>query len=100
MAVSRDDGISSCSWKNLRQIDFIPGFASHIERLCLTANLPSTDPNQLCVRTLPGDGRDHSNACQNYPSSCGEDREIIHYRISTQIIGPKKTMSYIQVMVH
>jgi hypothetical protein len=31
--------------------------------------------------------------------SDGEDRLVVHYRISTQIVGPKRTLSYIQVMV-
>lgn len=71
-----------------------------IERLCLTPGVNPADPAQLCVKTPPGGGADKSGTCQHYPSSCGEDRFFVHYRISTRIQGPKKTLSYIQVMVH
>lgn len=71
-----------------------------IERLCLTPGLNPADPAQLCVKTPPSGGEDKSGTCQHYPSSCGEDRFFVHYRISTRIQGPKKTLSYIQVMVH
>jgi hypothetical protein len=71
-----------------------------IERLCLTPGLNPADPAQLCVKTPPTGGADKSGTCQHYPSSCGEDRFFVHYRISTRIQGPKKTLSYIQVMVH
>lgn len=71
-----------------------------IERLCLTPGLNPADPAQLCVKTPPAGGGDQSGTCQHYPSSCGEDRFFVHYRISTRIRGPKQTLSYIQVMVH
>ncbi len=71
-----------------------------IERLCLTPGINPADPAQLCVKTPPAGGGDKSGTCQHYPSSCGEDRFFVHYRISTRIQGPKKTLSYIQVMVH
>ncbi|MEP7300984.1 MAG: hypothetical protein ABI699_05600 [Caldimonas sp.] len=70
-----------------------------IERLCLNAGDPTT-PTQLCVKTPPLGGGDKSGTCQHYPSSCGEDRFFVHYRISTRIRGPKQTLSYVQVMVH
>ncbi len=71
-----------------------------IERLCLTPDVSPSDPAQLCVKTPPAGGGDKSGTCQHYPSSCGEDRSFIHYRISTRIQGPKKTLSYIQVLVY
>jgi hypothetical protein len=71
-----------------------------IERLCMTPAMSVNDPAQLCVKTPPLGGKDHSGTCQHYPNSCGEDRSIVHYRISTRIVGPKRTLSYIQVMVH
>lgn len=71
-----------------------------IERLCLTPGINPADPAQLCVKTPPAGGGDFSTTCQQYPSSCGEDRFFVHYRISTRIQGPKRTLSYIQVMVH
>ena len=57
------------------------------------------DPAQICVRTPPSGGMSKSNTTQHYPMSDGEDRFLVHYRISTQIVGPKQTLSYIQVMV-
>ena len=71
-----------------------------IERLCLTPGVNPSDPAQLCVKTPPSGGGDFSTTCQQYPSSCFEDRFFIHYRISSRIQGPKNTLSYIQVMVH
>lgn len=71
-----------------------------IERLCLNKAQNPSDPAQLCVKTPPAGGGDYSGTCQHYPSSCGEDRFFVHYRISTRIRGPKQTLSYIQVMVH
>ncbi|MGZ5656483.1 MAG: pilus assembly PilX family protein [Caldimonas sp.] len=71
-----------------------------IERLCLNKTQNPNDPAQLCVKTPPLGGGDYSGTCQHYPSSCGEDRFFVHYRISTRIRGPKQTLSYIQVMVH
>lgn len=70
-----------------------------IERLCLQ---PGTNPEavtQICVKTPPNGGMNKSTTTQHYPSSDGEDRIVVHYRISTQIVGPKQTLSYIQVMV-
>jgi hypothetical protein len=71
-----------------------------IERLCQTPGLDRRDPAQLCVTTPPNGGGDNGTGCVNYPKSCGEDRAFVQYRISTRIRGPKKTLSYIQVMVH
>ena len=70
-----------------------------IERLCLNAGMNPEDPTQICVRTPPTGGMSKSTTTQHYPMSDGEDRFLVHYRISTQIIGPKRTLSYIQVMV-
>jgi type IV pilus assembly protein PilX len=70
-----------------------------IERLCLNTGLNPDDPGQICVKTPPKGGADQSTTTQHYPLSAGEDRLIVHYRISTRIVGPKQTLSYIQVMV-
>lgn len=71
-----------------------------IERLCASTGLDEHDPTQLCVKTPPTGGGDNSVTCENYSSHCEEDRFFVQYRISTRIQGPKKTLSYIQVMVH
>jgi type IV pilus assembly protein PilX len=70
-----------------------------IERLCQTAGLNPEDPAQICVKTPPNGGGNQSTTTQHYPKSDGDDRLVVHYRISTQIVGPKQTLSYIQVMV-
>jgi len=70
-----------------------------IERLCQSAGLDPDDPAQICVKTPPSGGGSQSTTTQHYPKNDGDDRLVVHYRISTQIIGPKRTMSYIQVMV-
>ena len=70
-----------------------------IERLCLEPGKNPEDAAQICVRTPPSGGMNKSTTTQHYPKSDGEDRFVIHYRISTQIVGPKQTLSYIQVMV-
>ena len=70
-----------------------------IERLCLEVDKNPEDPAQICVKTPPSGGMNKSSTTQHYPMSDGEDRLIVHYRISTQVIGPKQTLSYIQVMV-
>jgi hypothetical protein len=70
-----------------------------IERLCLTPGLNPADPAQLCVKTPPTGGVNKSVRQEDYGDRNGEDRAYIHYRISTRIQGPKKTLSYIQVMV-
>ena len=46
-----------------------------------------------------GNGGNRGVTTREYPDSDGEDRIVIHYRISTRIVGPKQTLSYIQVMV-
>ena len=70
-----------------------------IERLCLNTGLNPDDPGQICVKTPPKGGADQSTSTRHHPDSAGEDRLIVHYRISTRIVGPKQTLSYIQVMV-
>jgi type IV pilus assembly protein PilX len=70
-----------------------------IERLCLNPAMNPDDPAQMCVKTPPSGGANRSTTTQHYPLSDGEDRVVVHYRISTRIVGPKQTLSYIQVMV-
>ena len=70
-----------------------------IERLCVNPAMNPEDPAQMCVKTPPRDGGNRGVITQLYPHSDGEDRVIVHYRISSRIVGPKQTLSYIQVMV-
>lgn len=70
-----------------------------IERLCVNPAMNPDDPTQLCVKTPPTGGGNRGVTTREYPDSDGEDRVVVHYRISTRIVGPKQTLSYIQVMV-
>ena len=70
-----------------------------IERLCFNPAMNPQDPAQLCVRSPVRSGGNRGVTTREYPDSDGEDRIVIHYRISTRIVGPKQTLSYIQVMV-
>ncbi len=70
-----------------------------VERLCMNTDQSPFVAGQLCVNTPVFNGRDMSGTCDHYPKSCGDEQVAIHYRISTRIVGPKNTVSYIQVMV-
>lgn len=74
-----------------------------IERLCLTAGDGPDVPTQLCVSTQDLNGGNQSGStCTEYPNArvlC-ENSASIHYRISTRVLGPKNTVSYIQTMVY
>ena len=74
-----------------------------IERLCLNKVDAPDVPTQLCVSTQDANGGNQSGStCTEYPNAkvlC-ENSVSIHYRISTRVVGPKNTVSYIQTMVH
>lgn len=70
-----------------------------IERLCLNAAAPPDDTNQRCVQTTSMGGKDMSGTCMHYPRSCDPPTAMVHYRVSSRSIGPRNTVSYIQVML-
>lgn len=70
-----------------------------IERLCLTPGVGTDAPGQQCVQTVVKDGHDQSGSCANYPNPCDKRKMIVQYRVSSRVIGPRNTVSYIQVML-
>jgi hypothetical protein len=70
-----------------------------IERLCVLNNQPSTAAGQQCVETALGNGNDMSGTCDNYPQSCPPPAMTVNYRVSSRVLGPRNTVSYIQVML-
>lgn len=74
-----------------------------VERLCMHPNQGFDVAAQLCVNTPGGSGGNQSGtACSDYPAAAAlicAKIPYIHYRISTKVVGPKNTVSYIQVMV-
>lgn len=70
-----------------------------IERLCLNPNASTTSPGQQCVQTVIKNGHDQSGTCDNYPKSCDEPLKVVQYRVSSRVVGPRNTVSYIQVML-
>ena len=70
-----------------------------IERLCKLNNQPSTAAGQQCVETALSNGNDMSGTCDNYPQSCPPPAMTVNYRVSSRVLGPRNTVSYIQVML-
>ena len=69
-----------------------------VQRLCEKPNLASNNPAQRCADSM-GAGQGASKGGVGYP---GPGPSIVanpFYRISTQVIGPKNTVSYIQVVI-
>ena len=71
-----------------------------VERLCLNPNTTIDAAGQLCVTTPSVGGGDKSSACDNYPRICLDAPSVVNYRISSRVVGPKNTTSYIQVMLN
>ena len=70
-----------------------------IERLCETREMPSTDASQHCVQIPVKDGNDMSGTCAHYPKLCPPPPMAVQYRVSSRSVGPRNTVSYIQVML-
>ncbi len=70
-----------------------------IERLCLNDAAPPTHVDQRCVQTTSRGGTDMSGTCMHYPRSCDPPNAMVHYRVSSRSVGPRNTVSYIQVML-
>ena len=70
-----------------------------IERLCLNPNASKDAVNQHCVQTEVTEGSDKSGTCDNYPKSCPPPPKFVQYRVSSRVLGPRNTVSYIQVML-
>ena len=84
--VTADDGTGN-------QVNYV------IERLCLNPNAAKDAVNQHCVQTEVTEGSDKSGTCDNYPKSCPPPPKLVQYRVSSRALGPRNTVSYIQVML-
>ena len=71
-----------------------------IERMCKLNNTSSFAAGQQCIQTSVTNGQTKSGDCADYPNDplC-IPQLTVYYRISTQVIGPRNSISYIQVMV-
>jgi type IV pilus assembly protein PilX len=62
-----------------------------IDRQCKVA--PVTDPVDQCINSTPGGGSKKSG------TTALAARSEIYYRVSIQVTGPRKTQSFVQVML-
>lgn len=71
-----------------------------IERLCLLANTAPGITGQECVQTQVTGGQTKSGDCADYPNDplC-KPQLTVYFRVSSQVTGPRNSVSYIQVMV-
>lgn len=71
-----------------------------IERMCKLSNTSSFAAGQQCIQTSVTNGQTKSGDCADYPNDplC-KPQLTVYYRISTQVKGPRNSISYIQVMV-
>jgi hypothetical protein len=71
-----------------------------IERMCKVANTAPGVAGQQCVQTQITGGQTKSGDCADYPNDplC-QPQLTVYYRMSTQVTGPRNSVSYIQVMV-
>jgi type IV pilus assembly protein PilX len=71
-----------------------------IERMCAVANTAPGLPGQECVQTPLSGGQTKEGSCADYPNDplCKPPLAVF-FRVSSQVIGPRNSVSYIQVMV-
>jgi type IV pilus assembly protein PilX len=71
-----------------------------IERMCGLANTAPGLPGQQCVQTQLTSGQTKGGDCAFYPNDplCKPPLGV-YFRMSSQVIGPRNSVSYIQVMV-
>lgn len=67
-----------------------------IHRLCETANLDANDPAQRCSRS--GDAGTTNKGAGGAASK--DSTFLPYFRITTRVIGPRNTVSYIQVVLN
>lgn len=70
-----------------------------IHRLCSTAGLPVTDPNNKCViLTTTGTGATK----QTFRDGDAPFSQVSqpYYRVTAQVIGPRNTVSYVQMIMY
>jgi len=85
--VTADDGTGN-------QVNYI------VQRLCELPNVPSNAPNQHCADVnATGDASGQSHGGVGYPGPGPSISTQPYFRISSRVIGPKNTVSYIQVVM-
>ena len=87
VTVTADDGTGN-------QVRYI------VHRLCEMANMPANNPAQHCADVGPtGDASGQSHGGIGYPGPGPSISSQPYFRISSRVIGPKNTVSYIQVVM-
>jgi len=69
-----------------------------VHRLCETPNMPSNSPAQNCA-DVGSNGSGQSHGGIGYPGPGPSISTQPYFRISSQVTGPKNTVSYIQVVM-
>ncbi len=71
-----------------------------VERMCMLANTPAAAVGQDCVQTPVIGGATKSGDCATYPNDplCNPQLTV-YYRVTSQVTGPRNSVSYIQVML-
>lgn len=95
---------SKLDWSQSRQVTADDGTGNQVNyivhRLCETPNLPSNAPSQHCADiNATGDASGQSHGGIGYPGPGPSIRSQPYFRISSRVIGPKNTVSYIQVVM-
>ena len=71
-----------------------------VHRLCQLPNVPSNSPAQHCADAgATGDATGQSHGGVGYPGPGPSVSAQPFFRISSQVTGPKNTVSYIQVVM-
>jgi type IV pilus assembly protein PilX len=71
-----------------------------VHRLCETPNMPPNSPAQHCADVnASGDASGQSHGGVGYPGPGPSLSTQPYFRISSQVTGPKNTVSYIQVVM-
>jgi Tfp pilus assembly protein PilX len=72
-----------------------------VERMCKLAGTDAYAAGQQCVLTQVPSGADKGGTCADYAvgGAICNPQLTVFYRISSQVTGPRNSVSYIQVMV-
>ena len=101
---SSDVDPMSLNWANSTQATANDGTGNQvlyiIHRLCEFANVAANSPAQHCAdASADGSGVSHGSTGTEYPGGIGTAVAQPYFRISSQVTGPKNTVSYIQVIM-
>jgi type IV pilus assembly protein PilX len=70
-----------------------------IHRMCKQANMSPDDPNQQCV-TLESSSSGSTKNLLSGTDKGLDSKNVLFYRITTQVIGPKNTTSFVQSVMY